>query len=92
MRVALAAGLLMSLAACTQPPMERERPPAPSDACGASKFQGLVGQPRQALTAISLPEASRVIGPDMAVTADYSPDRLNVEYDAAGVILRISCY
>ncbi len=66
--------------------------PPPSDACGASKFQALVGQPLSAMDVKALPVQPRQIGPDMAVTADYRPDRLNVEYDKAKRITRVSCY
>ena len=34
----------------------------------------------------------RQIGPDMMVTADYRPDRLNIEYDRKDIIIRVSCF
>ena len=36
--------------------------------------------------------AARQIGPDDAVTSDFRPDRLNIEYGRAGRIERVSCY
>ena len=36
--------------------------------------------------------APRQIGPDMAVTADYQPTRLNIEYDAKNTITKVSCF
>lgn len=61
------------------------------DACGASALQGLIGQPRSVLAAMTLPEPTRVIEPGMAVTMDYSPARLNIELDDAGRITRVAC-
>lgn len=99
MRGVLAAGLIAGagmLAGCTPPaaPGGAAGPgvPPPSDACGASKLQALVGQPLGALDVKTLPSAPRQIGPDMAVTADYRPDRLNIEYDTANRITKVSCY
>lgn len=94
LRVA-AAGLILSLlAGCTQPELAPSGPsaPAPSDACGASKLQALVGQPLGVLTSQKLPSVPRQIGPDMAVTADYQPDRLNIEYDGGNRITKVSCF
>ena len=92
----VAAGLMLGmLAACTQPeltPGGTGGPPGPSDACGASKLQALVGKPLGSLDVKTLPSAPRQIGPDMAVTADYRPDRLNVEYDAKNIITKVSCF
>lgn len=63
-----------------------------ADQCGASGFQGLMGQPRTALDQLALPDGTRVVGPDDMVTADYRTDRLNIEYDRKGVIHKIGCY
>ena len=89
-----AAGLVMGLlAACTQPELAAgPTAPAPSDACGASKLQQLVGKQLGTLDVKTLPSVPRQIGPDMAVTADYRPDRLNIEYDAKNVITKVSCF
>lgn len=76
------------LAAC-QPAGDAAPKP---DLCGASGFQGLMGQPRAALDQLALPEGTRVVGPDDMVTADYRTDRLNIEYDRKGVIHKIGCY
>jgi len=64
-------------------------PMAPN--CGADGLQALVGGPVTAFTAPPQARAVRVIGPDMAVTMDYRPDRLNVEHDKDQVIQRIYC-
>lgn len=85
---------LLGLAACEPVTTAPVQPtlPGPSDACGASGYQGLIGQPRQVLAAMKFPLATRVIGPDEAVTADYSEGRLNIEYGRGGLIEKISCY
>lgn len=84
----LAASALILLAACV------EEPPVAipgDDACGASALQSLVGQPAAVLETMRFAGPTRVIRPGMAVTMDYSPDRLNIEIDAAEVIARVVC-
>lgn len=80
-----------ALAACE--PMPVEPPPfeAPDD-CRASAYQGLVGQPISVLAAMTFPIGTRQIGPDDAVTSDFRPERLNIEYGRAGRIEKVSCY
>lgn len=83
--------LMLTLAGCDPTPTV-PAPNAPSDACGASGLQDLLGQPKTVLTTMKFAAPLRVIGPDEAITADYNPDRLNIEYNAAGLITKISCY
>lgn len=78
----------LTLAAC-QPDLVAT--PAPEPDCGAAALQGLVGQPLGVFAAPPQARAVRVIGPDMAVTMDYRPDRLNVEHDRARIIRRVYC-
>lgn len=35
---------------------------------------------------------TRIIRPGMAVTMDYSPDRVNIEIDESGTITGVRCY
>ncbi|MDO5642175.1 MAG: I78 family peptidase inhibitor [Paracoccus sp. (in: a-proteobacteria)] len=93
-RPALLLALPVLLAACAPvPPAPLPDAAAPaSDACKASRYQGLVGQDIRVLNISAMPQQVRVIGPDMAVTSDYRPDRLNIEHDARGVITGISCF
>lgn len=79
------------LAAC-EPMQTAEAPAEPGDACGASGFQGLIGQSRDVLAAMTFPADTRIIGPDQPVTADFRTERLNIEYDRNGRIEKISCY
>lgn len=87
------AGLMLTgLAGCEPTPEPGPKPPPPSDECGASALQDLVGQDRSVLARMKFAAPVRVIGPNMAVTADYRPERLNIEYDAKGTITELACY
>ena len=79
----------LALAACQTDVATAPDPMAPN--CGADGLQALVGGPLSAFAAPPAARAVRVIGPDMAVTMDYRPDRLNVEYDRDQVIRRVFC-
>jgi hypothetical protein len=80
-----AAVAVLALAGCVM----AEEPDG--NACGAAGMQGLVGQDRAVLAAMTLPVGTRVITPDMAITEDYSTQRLNIDLDAAGRISRVWC-
>ena len=60
------------------------------DACGASRYQGLVGSP---LAAVTLPAdlGARIIRPGDAVTMDFNAERMNIDLDAEGRIVRVHC-
>ena len=88
-RLILVPAVALILAACAPVPVAAPDPMEPS--CGADALQGLVGQPLARFTPPPAARAVRVIGPDMAVTMDYRPDRLNVEHDAGQVITRVYC-
>ena len=95
MRVPVAAPLaFLALAACssgiigdpgTSGPRQR------AESCGAADYRHLVGQPRSAVQGVPLPPDVRLIGPDTAVTMDHAPGRLNIRYDASGIIREVSC-
>lgn len=91
-RFIFAALAVSAVAACDPPVAVVPAVPPPSDACGASAYSGLIGKDRAAANTVQLKEPVRIIGPDMAVTADYRPDRLNIEHDASGKITKVSCY
>ena len=74
----------------TLPPAQ-DRPPVVEQGCGADRLQDYVGQPLAALDRSTLPQSTRIIGPGMAVTMDYSASRLNIEHDRNQIILRIAC-
>lgn len=79
------------LSACVQTVSPVSKQPEKMGCAGAG-FQGLVGQPQAALSALRLPQGTRVIGPDQPVTMDFRPDRMNVEIGPDGRIARIGCY
>lgn len=79
------------LAACEPVPVP-VRPDTPPDDCRASAYQGLVGQPVTVLAAMTFPIGTRQIGPDDAVTADFRPERLNIEYGRSGRIEKVACF
>jgi hypothetical protein len=64
-------------------------PPARGD-CGAEDYQGFVGSP---LAAISYPSdlRPRIIEPGMAYTMEHNPERMNIEVDEAGTVVRVYC-
>lgn len=82
---------LLVLAGCVAP-MPPADPQPDLDACKASAYQGLVGQPRTVLRTMMLPAGSRVIGPGDAVTMDYNVERLNVEIGVDERISKVACY
>lgn len=84
---ALSLSLPILLGACVMVTAE----PSPENACGAASLQGLVGQPSSVLAAMTFSTATRFIGPDTAVTMDYSAERLNIYFDEAGVITSVAC-
>lgn len=73
-------------------PLEFEAPGA--DPCHAGALAHLIGKPvpdAETLAALVGPKRLRVIGPGDAVTMDHMPQRLNIETDNAGIVLRLRC-
>lgn len=62
------------------------------DSCGASRFGHLVGTPAAQIDRAALPARARVITPDMMVTQDFSPERLNVMVGSDGKVGSLACY
>ena len=95
---ALACLLPLALSACIIVPLPSAPDPAPQplptpveDACGASGLQGLVGQSATVLQTMKFATTVRIIQPDMAVTMDYSANRLNIWLNRANRIDRVTC-
>jgi hypothetical protein len=88
MKLAVIALALMVLNGC---PVQ-DGPPS-DDPCGARDLQHLIGArvpSAAALKAIG-PERIRVIRPGDAVTMDHAPTRLNIELDAADIVVQLRC-
>lgn len=92
---ALVAGL--ALAGCTVSAGGDTPPPAD---CGAAALAGKTGQPVTGQTAADLrvggePVQSqghvRVLAPGQPATMDFRPDRLTIETDTSGNLVRAQC-
>ncbi len=79
--------ILVVLAGCGTEPVAD---PVPG-ACGARDLTELIGQPAAVLETMRFGQVVRIIRPGMAVTMDYLESRLNIEIDAAEVIVAVSC-
>jgi hypothetical protein len=98
---------LMALFACATPepqpapapppPPKVEAPPPmpaeePKDSCGAKPLQYLVGKPKGEIPVPVDPTKRRVTCTSCPVTMDYSPERLNILFDAdTGIIKEVKC-
>lgn len=66
--------------------------PEPNDTCGASDYQGLVGQNRSEIPQQPAGATWRVACTTCPVTQDYRPDRMNIYFDdASGIIEEVKC-
>lgn len=85
----------LALAACEAPPVSAPLiapiPPVAQDTCSAAQYAGLIGQDATALERILLIGQVRVIRPNQPVTADFRPDRINFDINAANQITSIRC-
>jgi hypothetical protein len=80
--------ITLGLAGCE--PMATTTPGQPSnDACNASAWSRLVGQP--AATAQAAPDPKRVYRQGDPVTMDFNDRRLNFETNDAGTIIKVTC-
>lgn len=62
------------------------------NACGASDYAHLVGEPWGETHQAALPAAARVIPHNGANTLEYAPSRINVILDGSGRIAAIGCF
>lgn len=90
----LSLGALAS-AACTTPVDAGAAPPPDEpaeDACGASRWQGLVGKHRSEIPAAPAGAVWRVYSTDSMVTMDYAPERMNIRWDPeTGRVVDVRC-
>ncbi|TMM47311.1 I78 family peptidase inhibitor [Qipengyuania marisflavi] len=93
--LALVLGPVLGLSACTttagEPLADGARPECRTD--GTASF---IGQPATSQTGAQIREITRAsifhwVAEGSAVTMDYRPERVRVEYDSAMKITRITC-
>ena len=92
----LAPVALIVLVACTPTPEPATADPATGAQCDATPVQALVGRPGDAPTVDRAKAGSgartvRRYPTGSPLTMDFRSDRLNVEVDAAGKIVKLSC-
>jgi len=107
-KVLLATALLSLVAACGSAPQtyrdldrlgqDYQRPPqnadeaTRADTCGAARFRNLIGEESATIDPASLPRQTRIITPDMMVTQDFSPTRLNIIVGTDGRVGSLRCF
>ena len=100
MRIALIGFSALTLGACTATVSDQgQAVPAASTidplACSVSRAESFVGKPGDAIAEDARIAAGaqtvRVIRPGQAVTMDYRADRLNLELDDSGILVRVRC-
>ncbi len=106
MRALIAVSLLALTMACS-PPEETKSDDAATttqaeprtaeeatarDTCGAQAHLALVGQQADAVDLSTLPEGTRIIRPDSALTRDFVPTRINVVAGVDGRVAMLACY
>lgn len=98
MRAALLGlALLTGCTAQTPPPAPAPMPQTAEEAtardvCGASRFRHLIGTRLDAIDPATLPAGARRISPDMMVTQDFRPGRLNVISGTDGLVSSLACF
>ena len=70
------------------PPRLEEQGP---DGCGMAENEALVGEPISAFDQAARDKPVRIIPPGGIVTMEYNPDRLNIDLDNRGRIVRFWC-
>ncbi|PCD03049.1 hypothetical protein COC42_01070 [Sphingomonas spermidinifaciens] len=94
--IRLAPIALIALAACAPTTEPATADPATGAQCDATPVQALVGQAGDAATVDRAKVGSgartvRRYATGSALTMDFRPDRLNVEVDGGGKIVKLSC-
>ena len=87
-----AATLVSACATVPQPPPAS----APSGSCNAAAAQFAVGRAHSEALAEAVRQRSgaasaRVLRPGQIVTMEFSPERINIDVDASGVVNRVRC-
>ncbi len=93
MRILMIGAAALALTGCVK--TIEPAPSVPRGECDATSADAFVGRDGPAVAeearAAAGAKTVRVIGPDQAVTMDFRPDRLNLETDADGKVLKARC-
>jgi hypothetical protein len=63
-----------------------------ADTCGIARFRHLIGTRAEQIDRATLPQGTRVITPDMAVTMDFRAERLNIMVGTNGLVGSMRCF
>ena len=100
MRPTAALAALLVAAGCVPAPLAGPSvPPVPDapgagepDRCGARQYQWLVGRPRSEIPSRPASANWRIVCLTCPITMDYSPQRMNIFYDAGSdVVHQVRC-
>ncbi len=75
-----------------QRPPENADEATRADTCGAARFRNLIGEEIATVDPGTLPERARIITPEMMVTQDFSPTRLNIIVGTDGKVGSLRCF
>ena len=89
--VLVAATLLQACMHILPEPIPQPPPQPDLTSCYAVGLEGLIGASVSQLPTNGQWSSVRIIYPGQMVTMDYSPARLNVRVNAAGIIQSLSC-
>lgn len=103
MRAALAGLAVLALGACMHhgvhnghgahaPPPQNAAEASDADTCGMAAYERYIGRPVSEIDRAALPPRTRIITPDMAVTMDFSAERLNIMVGTDGRVGSLRCF
>ncbi len=107
-KIVLAAFALGVVAACGTAPQtyrdldrmgqDYQRPPQNAeeatrqDTCGAARFRNLIGEEAATIDPETLPSRARIVTPEMMITQDFAPTRLNIIVGTDGRVGSLRCF
>ncbi len=97
MRALIIAALVGLASACASTPPPASAPDSAeeatqADTCGIARFRHLIGTRADQIDRATLPQGTRVITPDMAVTMDFRAERLNIMVGTNGIVGSMRCF
>lgn len=95
MRALIVAALLGLASACASAPAatpDTAEEATQADTCGMARFRHLIGTRADQIDRATLPQGTRVITPEMAVTMDFRAERLNIMVGTNGIVGSMRCF